>query len=54
MPLYALRWCAIILGELLPERWRHRMENNPDIGKWDEVRRAQIDKARALIARFQP
>ena len=25
MPLYGLRWCAIILGELLPERWQHRI-----------------------------
>jgi hypothetical protein len=52
MPLYALRWCAIILGELLPERWRHRMASNPDRGSWDEVRRAQIDKARGLISQF--
>jgi hypothetical protein len=53
MPLYGLRWCAIILGELLPERWRHRMANNPDRGSWDEVRRAQIEKARRLISRFR-
>lgn len=49
LPLYALRWCAIILGELLPERWKHRVESNVVIGGWDEVRRAQIGKARALI-----
>ena len=53
MPLYALRWCAIILGELVPERWRHRIESNPNFNDWDEVRRAQIAKARALIAGFQ-
>jgi hypothetical protein len=52
-PLYALRWCAIILGELVPERWRHRVESNPDFQDWDEVRRAQIAKARALIAALQ-
>jgi len=51
MPLYALRWCAIVLGELLPERWHHRMESNPDMGSWDHVRRLQIEKARTLIAR---
>lgn len=50
LPLYALRWCAIILGELLPERWRHRLESNAASGTWDEVRRGQIGKARALIA----
>jgi hypothetical protein len=54
MPLYALRWCAIILGELLPERWQHRIRSNPDIGSWDQVRRGQIDKARTLISRVRP
>ena len=52
MPLYALRWCAIILGELLPDRWRHRMETNPDFHDWDRVRRIQIGKARTLLSRF--
>jgi hypothetical protein len=49
-----LRWCAIILGELLPERWQHRIQSNPDMGSWDEVRREQINKARALISRVDP
>jgi hypothetical protein len=53
MPLYALRWCAIILGDLLPERWRHRVESNPDFHDWNHVRRAQIAKARALLAGIQ-
>jgi thiamine kinase-like enzyme len=53
MPLYALRWCAIILGELLPERWRHRVESNPEFRDWDKVRHAQIAKARAVIAGFE-
>jgi len=53
LPLYALRWCAIILGELLPERWRHRLENNADLGEWDQARATQISKARLLISRFQ-
>jgi aminoglycoside phosphotransferase (APT) family kinase protein len=54
MPLYALRWCAIILGELLPERWQHRMQSNPDMGDWNAVRRLQIDKARTLLSRIRP
>ena len=53
-PLYALRWGVIILGELLPQRWRHRMESNPALGSWDQVRRVQIDKARSLISRVRP
>jgi hypothetical protein len=52
-PLYALRWCVIILGELVPERWRHRVESNPDFRDWDQVRRAQIAKAQALLAALQ-
>jgi hypothetical protein len=51
MPLYALRWCAIILGELLPERWQHRLESRAELGSWDEARRIQIAKARALITK---
>jgi aminoglycoside phosphotransferase (APT) family kinase protein len=53
LPLYGLRWCAIILGELLPERWQHRVANNAASGTWDEVRREQIAKARALVARLE-
>jgi len=52
MPLYGLRWCAIILGELLPERWQHRVDSNAALGTWDEVRRQQIGKARALISQM--
>lgn len=52
MPLYALRWCTIILGELLPQRWQHRLQSNAKVGSWDQVRREQIDKARRLMSRF--
>ncbi|MFO1157400.1 MAG: aminoglycoside phosphotransferase family protein [Reyranellaceae bacterium] len=54
MPLYALRWCAIILGELLPERWQHRQESKAQLGTWDEARRTQIAKARALMDHVLP
>jgi hypothetical protein len=52
MPLYGLRWCAIILGELLPERWQHRVESNAASGSWDQVRREQIGKARILMSQI--
>ncbi|MFI5022505.1 MAG: phosphotransferase [Alphaproteobacteria bacterium] len=52
MPLYALRWCGIILNELLPERWRHRLVSRAELGGWDEVRQAQIEKARRLLEEF--
>lgn len=51
-PLYGLRWCAIILGELLPERWQHRQDSRSAAASWDQVRRGQIDKARALVSRL--
>ena len=54
MPLYALRWCGIILNELLPERWRHRLVSGAELGGWDEVRQAQIEKARRLLEEFWP
>jgi Phosphotransferase enzyme family len=54
MPLYGLRWCAIILGELLPERWKHRLESNAaTVDSWDRVRREQIGKAKRLMAELE-
>ncbi len=52
MPLHVLRWCGIILNELLPERWRHRLVSGAELGGWDEVRQAQIEKARRLLEEF--
>jgi hypothetical protein len=54
MPLYGLRWCAIILGELLPERWKHRLESNAaTMDSWDRVRREQIGKAKRLMVELE-
>jgi|FEC22Drversion2_1045045.scaffolds.fasta_scaffold00819_13 Phosphotransferase enzyme family len=54
MPLYGLRWCAIILGELLPERWKHRLESNAaTMDSWGRVRREQIGKAKRLMAELE-
>ena len=52
MPLYALRWCTIILGEFLPERWRHRRGANAELGTRDAARWVQLAKARSLLAPF--
>ena len=54
LPLHVLRWCGIILNELLPERWQHRLESRAELGGWDEVRQAQIEKARRLLEEFWP
>jgi len=53
LPLYGLRWCAIILGELLPERWQHRVDSNSANGTWDQVRREQVDKAKRLMSQVE-
>jgi hypothetical protein len=51
-PLYVLRWCAIILGEFLPERWLHRLQAGARRSEWDTVRAEQLHKARQLLARL--
>jgi len=50
LPLYALRWCAIILSDLLPERRQHRSDANAAPEDWDEFHARQIAKAQALLA----
>lgn len=52
LPLYAVRWCTIILGEFLPERWRHRIQSTSGGRDWDQVRKDQLEKARRLLTRF--
>lgn len=49
MPLFQLRWCTIILGELLPDRWHHRLEANAVFADRESVQRTQIEKARRLL-----
>jgi hypothetical protein len=52
LPLYAVRWCAIILGDLLPERRQHRVVAAGGAHPWDQVRELQLQKARRLLSRF--
>ena len=52
LPLYAVRWCVIILGEFLPERWHHRTQAFRSGHSWDQVRNDQLNKARGLLAHF--
>ena len=49
MPLYGLRWCAIILGELCRSAGNTGWTAIRPSGSWDQVRRDQIDKARELM-----
>ncbi|MBV5335854.1 aminoglycoside phosphotransferase family protein, partial [bacterium] len=50
-PLFAIRWCLIILNEFLPERWRRRVFAGGSAGDWMTAKAAQLVKARALLSR---
>ncbi len=47
-PLFALRWCLILLNEFLPERWVHRI-NAGNEADWVAVKRRQLDRAREWV-----
>ena len=55
-PLFALRWCAILLNEFLPERWAHRLNAGGE-ADWEAAKARQLDRARewmhSLRANFQ-
>jgi len=53
LPLFALRWCAIVVSDLLPERRKHRGAANVANGTWEEIRDNQIGKAERLLAQFE-
>jgi Phosphotransferase enzyme family len=53
LPLYALRWCAIVLSELLPERLAHRSAANALAGDRDDIKTRQLAKADRLLAPFE-
>lgn len=50
LPLYAVRWTAILLNEFLPERWQRRRAAGW-VGERADVLRQQLDKARVMLAR---
>jgi hypothetical protein len=47
-PLFALRWCLILLNEFLPERWAHRI-NAGGQADWVAVKQGQLDRAREWV-----
>jgi hypothetical protein len=54
LPLYALRWCAIILSDLLPERLAHRSAANARVGDQHAVLMRQLVIAHRVLDRLQP
>jgi hypothetical protein len=49
LPLFALRWCAIVLSELLPERRAHRSRATAAAADWEEMRVRQLALANGLL-----
>jgi hypothetical protein len=47
-PLFALRWCMILLNEFLPERWAHRI-NAGGQADWVAAKQRQLDRAREWV-----
>ena len=43
-PLFALRWCLILLNEFLPERWANRLNAGME-ADWDAAKQRQLDRA---------
>jgi len=51
LPLYALRWCLILLNEFLPERWARRAVAGDGDGDRAAAQTRQLAKAEAMLAR---
>jgi len=52
LPLFALRWCAIVLSELLPERRAHRRRATAPAADWEEMQARQFAFANTLLDQF--
>jgi len=51
-PLFAVRWCLILLNEFLTERWANRVRAG-DGGGWEAAKARQLDRASALLDALQ-
>lgn len=49
-PMFALRWCLIVLNEFLPDHWARRDFARPGEDR-ATARQRQLDKAEAMLAR---
>ena len=54
LPLFALRWCAIVLSDLLPERRAHRIAANSHNDDIAVIAAAQLAKAEQLLGAIEP
>ena len=53
LPLFALRWCAIVLSDLLPERRAHRVAANSHADDPTAIAAAQLAKAERLLGEIE-
>jgi Phosphotransferase enzyme family len=53
LPLFALRWCAIVLSDLLPERRAHRVAANSRADDIRIIAAAQLAKAERLLGEIE-
>jgi hypothetical protein len=51
-PLFAVRWCLILLNEFLPERWAHRVHAGVALD-WARAKRQQLILANDLLQMVQ-
>jgi hypothetical protein len=47
-PMFALRWCLILLNEFLPERWEYRVHAGAD-EDWSAAKRRQLDRVNEWV-----
>jgi hypothetical protein len=48
-PLFAIRWCLILLNEFLPERWSYRVHAGGEPADWREAKERQLALATDLL-----
>jgi hypothetical protein len=48
-PLFAVRWCLILLNEFLPERWAYRVHAGGECD-WENAKEQQLGRASDLLA----
>ena len=51
-PLFAVRWCLILLNEFLPERWADRVHAGVELD-WATAKERQLGRATDLLERVQ-
>jgi thiamine kinase-like enzyme len=50
-PLYALKWCMILLNEFVPVDWSRRVFSNSPVVDKSAVQIKQLEKARQMLAK---